>query len=267
MSKIDQFSKEEFDLAVATSGNIRQTLLALGCADCSYNRKAIKARILRENTDVSHFRSHSRVTANPPRRLSPDQIFRKTLDIPQKTVRKAFRRGNYVPYKCAICGRPPEWEGAPLTLILDHADGDNSNHELSNLRWVCPNCDSQLLTYRGRNNKRIDSPFFSHPTPKFCVDCGVRIGEHSVRCKRCDLTRRQRSLHDLSMPRVQPEKISWPDNATLEWLVTNFNLLSIGRYLGVTDNAVKKRCIARGIGIPKTRRAAYVGDPPLPASQ
>lgn len=264
MSKIDQFSKEEFNLAVATSGNIRQTLLALGCADCSYNRKIIKARILRENTDVSHFSSHSSITKRPRRLLTPDQIFRKTLDIPQGTVRVAFRRGNYVPYKCAICNRPPEWEGAPLTLILDHIDGDNSNHELSNLRWVCPNCDSQLLTYRGRNNKLLDSPFSSHPTPKFCIDCGVEIGSAHVRCRSCENKRKDRYLNNSRRLRTDQEKISWPDNKVLEWMVCNFSLLSLSHYLGVSDNAIRKRCRLRSIQIPKTRRPPYSGELPPP---
>lgn len=262
MGKLDQITKDELAVAVAGSDNIRQTLLALGCTDCSYNRKIIKSRILHENISVSHFHSHSALTKNTPRQLTPDQIFIKSLDMPQTTVRKAFRRGNYAPYKCAICNRPPEWEGSPLTLILDHVDGDNSNHVLGNLRWVCPNCDSQLLTYRGRNKKRIDSPFYSHTTPAFCSDCSTEIGAGHVRCRSCENKRRQRALHDPALPRVQQEKISWPNNTVLGWMVSNFNLVSLGRHLGVSDNAIKKRCVARGIKIPKTRRPPYSGETP-----
>ena len=35
--------------------------------------------------------------------------------------------------------------------ILDHVDGDASNNRRENLRLVCPNCDSQLPTFKARN--------------------------------------------------------------------------------------------------------------------
>jgi hypothetical protein len=52
---------------------------------------------------------------------------------------------------CAICGGASEWLGLPLALVLDHIDGDPTNNRRENLRLVCPNCDSQLATYKSRN--------------------------------------------------------------------------------------------------------------------
>lgn len=54
-------------------------------------------------------------------------------------------------YECAICHRAPEWNGMPLVFVLDHIDGDGSNHVRSNVRMICPNCDSQLPTFKARN--------------------------------------------------------------------------------------------------------------------
>jgi len=53
--------------------------------------------------------------------------------------------------RCAICCGEAEWNGAPLTLVLDHVDGDSTNNSRANLRLVCPNCDSQLPTFKARN--------------------------------------------------------------------------------------------------------------------
>ncbi|MGD7788586.1 HNH endonuclease signature motif containing protein [Propionibacteriaceae bacterium Y1700] len=53
--------------------------------------------------------------------------------------------------RCAICHAPDEWQGQPLTLILDHIDGNADNNQRQNLRLICPNCDSQLATFKSRN--------------------------------------------------------------------------------------------------------------------
>jgi 5-methylcytosine-specific restriction endonuclease McrA len=52
---------------------------------------------------------------------------------------------------CAICGGAGAWLGLPLALVLDHIDGDPTNNRRENLRLTCPNCDSQLPTYKSRN--------------------------------------------------------------------------------------------------------------------
>jgi len=52
--------------------------------------------------------------------------------------------------KCEICGLS-KWQEKSIILILDHIDGNAENHSLNNLRLICPNCDSQTPTYKGRN--------------------------------------------------------------------------------------------------------------------
>jgi 5-methylcytosine-specific restriction endonuclease McrA len=53
---------------------------------------------------------------------------------------------------CAVCGLSGQnWRKKNLVLIVDHVDGDAHNWTINNLRLVCPNCDSQLPTFKGRN--------------------------------------------------------------------------------------------------------------------
>lgn len=52
---------------------------------------------------------------------------------------------------CVLCRCPTTWQGLELRLVLDHIDGDASNNWRENLRLVCPNCDSQLPTFKARN--------------------------------------------------------------------------------------------------------------------
>lgn len=53
--------------------------------------------------------------------------------------------------KCIICGQPDTWNRKPLVFILDHINGDSSDNAPDNLRMVCPNCDTQLPTFKSKN--------------------------------------------------------------------------------------------------------------------
>lgn len=53
--------------------------------------------------------------------------------------------------KCSICKMENIWNGKLIIFILDHIDGNSENNWKENLRCVCPNCDSQLDTYKGKN--------------------------------------------------------------------------------------------------------------------
>ena len=54
--------------------------------------------------------------------------------------------------KCDECNLT-EWNKKPITVELDHINGDSSDHRLNNLRMLCPNCHSQTPTFRGKNKR------------------------------------------------------------------------------------------------------------------
>lgn len=56
--------------------------------------------------------------------------------------------------KCEDCGQLPIHNNKPLTLQLDHVDGDSDNDILSNLRLLCPNCHTQTPTFCSKKNSK-----------------------------------------------------------------------------------------------------------------
>lgn len=47
-----------------------------------------------------------------------------------------------------------EWRSKPISLQLDHINGNNFDHRIENLRLLCPNCHSQTETFAGKNKGR-----------------------------------------------------------------------------------------------------------------
>jgi|SRR6187402_713782 len=47
---------------------------------------------------------------------------------------------------CTECDQEPVWNEKPLSLQVDHIDGNSDNNLPNNLRLLCPNCHSQQET-------------------------------------------------------------------------------------------------------------------------
>jgi endogenous inhibitor of DNA gyrase (YacG/DUF329 family) len=64
-------------------------------------------------------------------------------------------------HSCSLCGCSDIHNNLPLVFILDHISGDWSNHLRSNLRLICPNCNSQLETSKShKGNGRFSTRLY-----------------------------------------------------------------------------------------------------------
>lgn len=183
MKIIDTFTKQEVADIVEASSSYREVMRKLGYRGGSGDSlKYVRKKISEYGIDVSHF------TTERNKEVLQDEIFVAGSSVSQKALRKHFKMLNAVEYKCSLCGLPPEWNGKPLSLTLDHIDGDNHNNVISNLRWVCPNCDRQLDTYGSKNTLRLIS------NKRFCMDCGAEIHPKSLRCRSCAMKHKNRNI-------------------------------------------------------------------------
>lgn len=86
------------------------------------------------------------------------------IDMSKHHIRKKLK--TTAPYICAICKNNATHNNLPLTLEMDHIDGNRFNDSLDNLRWLCPNCHSQQPTtnkpykYSHKRIKDIDINIF-----------------------------------------------------------------------------------------------------------
>ena len=60
--------------------------------------------------------------------------------------------------KCSSCDIE-EWNGKPITLEVNHIDGQAYNNVLENLELLCPNCHSQTSTFRNLGARKSDRTY------------------------------------------------------------------------------------------------------------
>lgn len=131
----------------------------LGLIAGSGNNETIKRIIKNENIDISHFESDvaikRRFTYGKTMGMS---MFTIDSKVSQSVIRRYILNNALIPYNCDTC-KITEYNAKSITLTLDHKNGINNDHRLENLRFMCPNCDSQGDTYCGKNTKRREEYF------------------------------------------------------------------------------------------------------------
>ena len=149
-SIIKTISKEELQQIINTSDSITDVLKQL-----NYNVKGgsfgvLKRRILADNIDMSHF--HSKCGRKSKYTLQEALVEKSSIN--RANLKNLIIREKLIEYKCYICGLLPIWNNKTLILILEHKNGINNDARIENLRFLCPNCNSQTTTFSGRNCRR-----------------------------------------------------------------------------------------------------------------
>jgi hypothetical protein len=149
--------REAVAAAVATARSVIEALTALNLSASAHHRlvracEEYGLRVPRADKAEMARIGHERAKASY-RWGRPEDVLKQDSAVSQGRVRNMVLRYDLIPYVCAICATLPEWRGMPLVLILDHKNGDPSDHRLEKLQFACPNCESQLPTHGSRNCK------------------------------------------------------------------------------------------------------------------
>lgn len=171
---MQQYSKEWLSKLCKNSYSYAEVLRKAGRKQGGGAQATLRKKIKEFQIDISHFtgqywRSNPNQNKNKESRekYNLEEVFRANSPVTQKVLRGYVERHNILEYKCVKCGCDGNWQNGQIALELDHIDGNNTNNEVSNLRYLCPNCHALTETYRGRNkalkNKCVES---IHQLPK-----------------------------------------------------------------------------------------------------
>ena len=86
------------------------------------------------------------------RRSLDEMLIENGVELSNSSIKKRLLRENRLENRCYICGLGTEWNNKPLTIQLDHINGNAKDWRIENLRMLCPNCHTQTDTFCGRNN-------------------------------------------------------------------------------------------------------------------
>jgi len=177
----------------------------------------LRKKIVEYKIDTSHFYSSQEIYSRVGKsERTFENVFCINSTCSGSTLRKWTKR--YIKYICEECNNLGYYNNKPLTLQLDHINGNNTDNRVENLRYLCPNCHAQTDTYCGKGTREKEKLYKS-----------VSEWRHA--------------------PKYYCRKVkNRPSKEELEILITKYNNWTyIGKMFGVNGNSVKKWAKLYGI--------------------
>lgn len=224
-------NRNALELAIQNSMSIKDILKYLGLSTSGDAYKQVRKWVAYHELELpTYYRS-----------------VHKSLTLEEKLVNGISVKSSYLLIElvkaglkeniCEECGQGNMWNGKPLTLHLDHIDGDHNNNLLENLRILCPHCHQQTPTFGGKNVKVKSARKY------FCVCGKEKTSKDAKHCHDCYLQERKNLINLTDNP--------WPPvEDVLSWLESS-SFTAVGKKIGVSDNAVRNYIKRSGHEVPK----------------
>jgi predicted RNA-binding Zn-ribbon protein involved in translation (DUF1610 family) len=146
---VRKYTRELLEPAVAASTSIAGVLRHLGLAQAGGTQALIARRVREYELDTTHFTGQSTMRGQPSTRRLTASVVLVVRPVGSARVKAPVLRRCLVEtgvrYVCSGCGVDPST--VPLTLHVDHVNGDWLDNRPQNLRFLCPNCHALPPNY------------------------------------------------------------------------------------------------------------------------
>jgi hypothetical protein len=161
MAKKRKYTKELLQTAVSESVSCMGVLRLLNLRISGSTQGLITKRIKEYGIDTSHFLGKAANCGSNHKGGSAKKTWQEVLIIRKSADREESWRLRRAliesgrPYRCESenCIVVDSWLGKPITLHVDHINGNWKDCRPDNLKFRCPNCHDQTPNHSNRQGK------------------------------------------------------------------------------------------------------------------
>lgn len=159
---IRNVDKQYLQTLIDESNSFSDVLIKLKVKPVSGNFETLNKRVAEDSLSLTKLIENRKILIKENslknglgiQQYTNDQMFSENSKCGRKHVKNRILNCKLIKYECSVCNLQPTWQNKPLVLVLDHINGVNNDNRLENLRFLCPNCNSQTDTFAGKNTKR-----------------------------------------------------------------------------------------------------------------
>lgn len=205
-------------------------------------------KVIEEHSlSTEHFGSlvnNSKKTRNKYNALSDEEYFQYNVERNGVSLLKRLIEHELKENKCEICGLT-SWNNKPITLQVHHINGNHCDNRLENLQILCPNCHSQTDSYAQKKKVKKQNNEVDIEVLKKQITVKTDIKNFCLSCHK-EITKDKKFCSQMCYNNYK-KKFSISKEEMIESLKMLGSFRKVGKKYGVSDNAIRKRCITEGI--------------------